>query len=90
MVPLFYHNTFFTKKGGSTSTDTMMDGLDTGKNTIFMLFFTELCAPSDMGKIGEAQQKKKGPKITEVPMELHPHSRIKIRKHEWIAFFSSR
>ena len=58
MVPLFYHSTF-TKKGGSTSTDTMMVGPDTGKSTIFMLFFIVPCAPADMRKIREAQQTEK-------------------------------
>ena len=48
-----------TKKDGSTtSKDTMMDEPEAGKNNISMLFFIGLCAPTDMGKIGEAQQKK--------------------------------
>ena len=60
MVLLFRHN-IFTKKGGSTSKDTMMmDGPDTGKCIFLMGFFIGHCAPADMGKMGEAQQKKRG------------------------------
>ena len=57
MVPLFRHN-IFTKKGGSTSKNTIMDGPDTEKSTTFELFFIGLCAPADMVKIGKTQEKK--------------------------------
>ena len=38
----FLPQQYFHKEGGSTSTDTMMGGPDTGKSTILMLFFTGL------------------------------------------------
>ena len=77
IVPLFYHNTF-TKKSGSVRTEHRKD------NYFFMLFFIGLFALADMTKMVGSTTKKAAKK-----MELHPHSHIKIRKHERTTFLLS-
>ena len=67
----------------------MIDGLDAGKILFLCCFFSDFVLRLTWENRGSTTEEK-GTKITEVPMELHPHSRIKIRKHERMAFLSSQ